>query len=262
VQLKTCQKEFKQMILQPELAQRFGEKWLHQFHGVPAEERLNVYRNNIFKTLTNVLGAVFPLCKKLVGEQTFKQLAYQYVHYKFPTQADLNTYGEEFPSYIETIPKIMKSVPYLSEIANYEWLYHTVLHAPYESVLNRNDLEMINKEKSPEFFLPVSTSFGFIHSSFPLKSMAEHVQENSNYLMSYEKGKYYFLIYRFEGEVIEEEISELFYLGLQFLKTKKSKSSRPRTLNELSNFLATQKQAQEVGPFIHFLFNRNLLKKV
>src|SRR5688500_14280988 len=130
MQLRACQKEFKQMILQPDLAQSFGKKWLHNFHGISAEERSNVYRNNIFRTLTDALCAIFPLCEKLIGEITFKQIAHQYIHHKFPTEANLNNYGDGFSSYVQAITKIIKNVPYLSDIASYEWLCNAVFYAP------------------------------------------------------------------------------------------------------------------------------------
>lgn len=262
MQLKTAQEEFKQMILQPELAAAYGKRWLHNFHGISAIDRLSVYRNNIFSTLTNVLRTVYPLCEQIIGGKTFMQLSHQYIHYKFPTEACLFNYGSELPVFLKSIPKLMSSVPYLSDIAQYEWLCHAAFHAPFEKTMTREDLEILNETKFSRIALPLSWACGFFKSVFPLKTLVDYIEENPDNPTTYVKGTHCFLIYRFLDEVLEEEICENFYKGLQFLKSTKGKSAKSQTVNDLSNFMIEQGMPQQVGPFIHFLFSRNLIQKI
>jgi hypothetical protein len=262
MQLRTSQLEFMQVILNPELAQAYGKKWLHKFHGISAEERFSVYRSNIFGTLTKALTSVYPLCEKVIGENGFKQLAYQYIHYTFPTEACLYNYGGEMSEFIKTIPKLVNNIPYMSDLATYEWICHQATHAPVEKTVTNEDLELLNENKFSELPLKLTKSFGIIKSEYPLQTIIEYIKQNPEENLTYVKEKHYFLIYRFFGEVREEEISEIFYKGLLFLKMKKGKKATILTLIELSNFMLAKNHSEEVEPFIHFLFNRNLIQKI
>jgi hypothetical protein len=262
MQLRKAQEEFKQAILNPELAEAYGKKWLHNFRGVSAEERLSVYRTNIFSTLTKALSSVYPITTKVIGEQGFKQLAQQYIHYKFPTEACLLNYGDEMPAFIKTIPMLMESVPYLSDLATFEWLCHKAAHAPIEKTVTRDDLESLNESKFSDLPLKLTSAFGAFKTNYPLQTIIEYVQQDSNEQLRYSKGTHHFLIYRFFGEVLDEEISETFYETLLFLKAKKGKSAKVQSVNDLSNFMIAQGHPQETGAFIHFLFNRNLIQQM
>jgi hypothetical protein len=261
MQLRSTQEEFKQMIRQPELTPTYGRRWLHNFHGISAVNRLRVYRNNIFGALTNVLQDVYPLCEQIIGPQTFKRLAHQYIHNKFPTEACLHKYGEELPSLIKTIPKLTGSVPYLSDIARYEWLCHLSFHAPCEKTMILDDLKILTEQRFSSIPLTLNAACRLFQSAFPLQKMIEYIQEDPDDPLTYVKGQHYFVIYRFLGDVLEEEIPELFYKGLQFLQTKKGRSAKPQTMNDLTNFMIAQREPQQVGPFVHFLFSRTLIQK-
>ncbi|MEI8634117.1 DNA-binding domain-containing protein [Vibrio sp. PP-XX7] len=43
------------------------------------QTRFSVYRNNVFSSLIDVLGEIYPICKMVVGDEFFAALAYQYV---------------------------------------------------------------------------------------------------------------------------------------------------------------------------------------
>ena len=50
-------------------------------------QRLNVYRNNVFVSLMEALGEIFPVCKQVVGDAFFNAMARQYVDRHPPRSA-------------------------------------------------------------------------------------------------------------------------------------------------------------------------------
>ena len=61
------------------------------------EQALAVYRNNTEQTLLSVLQQSFAVCRMLVGERCFNQLALRYCRTHPSSSLDLNAYGELFP---------------------------------------------------------------------------------------------------------------------------------------------------------------------
>lgn len=93
----------------------------HELTGpASSEQLLQVYKNNYRISLSEYLGAVFPVCLALVGEDFFAQLANAYID-EYPPQApQLDGYGEMLPSFIRSY-EFAASVPYLSDVCQLEW---------------------------------------------------------------------------------------------------------------------------------------------
>ncbi len=60
------------------------------------------YTNNWLGALQDAITACYPLCLKVVGENTFKQLAKAYVRKHPLLHNDLNLYGSEFSRFIQS----------------------------------------------------------------------------------------------------------------------------------------------------------------
>lgn len=86
-----------------------------------AESRMNIYRNNTFLLLTDVLKEAFPAVTALASEAFFRTLAREFIKAHPPTAGDMNYYGAELPAFMRDFPAIQQH-PYLVDVAQLEWL--------------------------------------------------------------------------------------------------------------------------------------------
>ncbi|WP_087024680.1 DNA-binding domain-containing protein [Thaumasiovibrio subtropicus] len=85
------------------------------------EQRLQIYRNNFIISLSDVLEATYPICKAIVGDDCFQQLARQHVLSEPLTEGDVSHYGEGFDRSIRAVNSVHDAVPYLAALAELEW---------------------------------------------------------------------------------------------------------------------------------------------
>jgi hypothetical protein len=107
--------------------------------GSPATRRFNVYRNNVFVSLTEALATRFPVCLALVGEEFFRAMARLYIELSPPRSPLLMTYGDDFADFIGTFPPAAP-VPYLCDIARLEAARTRAYHAVDEEPLSVEEL--------------------------------------------------------------------------------------------------------------------------
>lgn len=96
----------------------------------PAEQLLQVYRNNFIISLSEVLEATYPCIKAVVGEECFSQLARQHVLSHPLRQGDVSRYGEGLADTINNTDKLSLTVPYLADLALLEWCVDRVTYQP------------------------------------------------------------------------------------------------------------------------------------
>ncbi|SFG40948.1 DNA-binding domain-containing protein [Neptunomonas qingdaonensis] len=63
-------------------------------------KRLAVYRNGFYKGCVDALAANFPVCQKLLGSESFRNVARLYVDLFPPQQGTLVGYGQSFPGFL------------------------------------------------------------------------------------------------------------------------------------------------------------------
>jgi len=96
---------------------------------------LQVYRNNVFTSLTEALAAVYPVVKRLVGEPFFSQLARRYIRRHPSRSGNLHEFGAELPAFVATLSET-SALPYLPDVAALEWSYDQVFHAAHAEPLD------------------------------------------------------------------------------------------------------------------------------
>jgi len=86
--------------------------------GLP-EQRFAIYRNNVVFGLIEALGARFPVCRRLLGEECFDAVAGLFARREPPRAAVLHEYGEGFAEFLETFPPFAE-YDYLGDMARFE----------------------------------------------------------------------------------------------------------------------------------------------
>lgn len=90
-----------------------------------AQDCVNIYARAYKARLMEVLGDTFESCWWVLGDNTFFQIAGNYID-KNPSQVyDLDLYGEGFP---EHLGRSISDLKFLSELAKFEWLFKTIFH--------------------------------------------------------------------------------------------------------------------------------------
>jgi len=130
-------------------------------------QRLAIYQNNSRFTLIKTLQAIYPICYRLVGAEFFQGMAKAYIA-KIPSSTvDLNNYGESFAEFIKVFLPA-KDLPYLMDMAHFEWAWHKISLAPFTKPLNNLALQQLNSQQWAQviFNLPVGSTLFF--STYPI----------------------------------------------------------------------------------------------
>ncbi|MGF1759020.1 DNA-binding domain-containing protein [Photobacterium sagamiensis] len=96
----------------------------------PAEQLIQVYRNNFIIGLSEVLEATYPGVKAVVGDECFSQLARQHILSHPLQQGDVSHYGEGLAETINDTAELSQAVPYLADLALLEWYVDRVTYQP------------------------------------------------------------------------------------------------------------------------------------
>ncbi len=91
---------------------------------------LQAYRSNASILAQQVLAAVYPTARRLMGEEQFDGLAVHFWRTHPPTKGDLAQWGDELEDYLRSIPELMQYEAYLPDVVALEWALHAGLTAP------------------------------------------------------------------------------------------------------------------------------------
>ena len=132
--------------------------------------RFNVYRNNAFASLTDLLQVYFPVVARLVGEEFFRAIARDFIVGNPPRSPILSRFGARFPPFIQKFPAA-QDLPYLADVARLEWLQQRAYHAQDRAPITAQDLASVPAEQLPEVAFELHPSVGLLVSRFPVISI-------------------------------------------------------------------------------------------
>jgi hypothetical protein len=135
--------------------------------GLAPERRLQVYRNNHFASLTEVLAAVYPVVRRLVGEAFFDQAARAYIATHPSPAGDVHRYGGHFAAHLGRCPGL-EALGYLPDVARLEWGYHRAFHAEQHPALDARGLGAVQPEDYPRLRLMLQPSARLLESGYPV----------------------------------------------------------------------------------------------
>jgi hypothetical protein len=135
--------------------------------GVPAAERLDVYRNNTFVSLRTVLKDAFPAVCRLVDERFFLYAADEFIRAAPPRQACLFAYGEGFADFLAAFPPC-RHLSYLADVARLEWLMQRAAHAADATPLKPDALAAVGEIHVSDLTFRLESSLGLLASPWPV----------------------------------------------------------------------------------------------
>lgn len=145
-----------------------GLNCLEPVPGPSAEQGFAVYRNNSRGARAAALADVYPVCRRLIGDQSFEGLTRRFVEYAASEQGDLNRFGADFAEFVAATVASQTSfsgLPWLGDLVRLEWLCHMAYFADDDAALDLRPLQLAD----PSPFCPRPAShLGWMHSPWPV----------------------------------------------------------------------------------------------
>ena len=131
------------------------------------ERHFQVYRNNVFESLTNALKAVYPVVERLVGEGFFRYAAASYIPVHRPESGNLHDFGGNFAGFLSSFPPARELV-YLPDVARLEWAMQESFHAGVGQPLTLAILSSIPAEEYGSLRFRLQPSARLLASIYPI----------------------------------------------------------------------------------------------
>ncbi|TVO72246.1 HvfC/BufC N-terminal domain-containing protein [Sedimenticola selenatireducens] len=182
-------------------------------------QRFNVYRNNFIVLNGDALADMYPVIKRLVGDEAFRVLATAYVRSHPPQARTLLLYGDQFPAFLASIPELVE-LPYLADVARIEFAWTEAYHAQEHPVLTEDQVSSITADAFGQCQLLPHPTLHCIGSDYPIYSIWQANQScETDELISLDQGESYVIVLRPE---IDVEVSTVSQGAFHFLKQLQS----------------------------------------
>ncbi len=157
-------------------------------------ERLSIFRNNTFSSLTEALKTTFPVTVCLADERFFAYAAHEFITAHPAREARLSVYGSEFSSFLSTFQPC-RAYPVISEMAAFEWMIASSLNSAEVQALPVATIGKIASDPCARFWLQPNLRLGL--SRMPLIELWHwHKREAPLPNCSFAQKPYRFAIWR------------------------------------------------------------------
>jgi len=136
-------------------------------NGLSGARRLQIYRNNVFTSLTSALQAVYPVVERLVGEGFFRYAAHEYIRCHPSASGNLHDFGATFAEFLASF-EAATTLPYLPDVARLEWYWHEVFHAAGHASLDLAVLATLSPEQYPQVRFLLHPASRLVASDYPV----------------------------------------------------------------------------------------------
>ena len=138
--------------------------------GLSAEARLRIYRNHFVATLTAALESTFPVVRRLVDGRFFAYAAHEYLRQHPPQSRCLAEYGAGLADFLSGFEPC-KDLPYLADVARFEWALNTAATVQEEAPLEIEALAAIPLEGASLFKISLQPSVSYFASGWPIDAI-------------------------------------------------------------------------------------------
>ena len=186
---------------------------------ISAQMREGVYFDSITACLARALSEVYPVCKKLVGDDFFTAMAHEYIENHPSKSPNLFDYGDELPKFIANF-KPVESLPYLSDVSQLEWACSQAYYAEESTPITAEQLAKVDPGKLL-FQLPIGSIL--MASEYPIDKIWQVNQDGyqGDAVVSLDSGKVRLMVCRQGLDVIIQTLSKDLWLFLQAINTEK-----------------------------------------
>lgn len=144
-----------------------------------SQQRFAIYQNNVFYSLTTALGDLYPVIKKLVGDDFFTGTAGVYFRQHPPQKAAMVFLGENFADFLRNFEHT-KTMAYLPDVAALELARHRAYHAVDKAPLTAEAMALVAPELLAQSMIKLHPSLQCIQSPEPIFSIWQNNQEEAS----------------------------------------------------------------------------------
>lgn len=227
--------------------------------GLSGERRLQIYQNNTYSLLSDVLKNTFPAVCRLVGDEFFEYAARQYIRVDPPRQPCLHVYGAGFADFLAAFAPA-SSLPYLADVARLEWALNEAYYAPDASPLLIDALKALRLEDYADLRLRPHPSCRLLASPFPVDRIWEMARPGGNTaeVPDLDAGPAWLMVNRIELDVQPTSMTEATYRFTELLmadQTVRIAYQEALAINPAFDLAADLKQHLADGVFVSFEFS-------
>lgn len=186
-------------------------------------ENMIIYRNNILSNLINALFDTYSMVARLVGEDFFRITAKEYIHLYPSRSGNLHDYGEYFSDFLSEYPPI-KNLPYLAEVAEFEWLCHQIHLAADHSPLDIKSLEQVSPDQYHLLHFILHPASRIVKFHYPLLRIIDLCKGNIDEEININEGGVKLLIIRRDLDILLLPLSSADFTFLHALHHNKTLS--------------------------------------
>lgn len=135
--------------------------------GIDADERVDIYRNNLREGFIKALTLGFPVIERLCGTDYFRQLALEFLSARPSRHGNLHHIGEPFAPWLRSRFE-GTSYSCFADVAALEWVYQQALVAPDSPPLAVEALRELDPASYEHVAFEFHRACGFVRSEFPI----------------------------------------------------------------------------------------------
>ncbi len=135
-----------------------------------AQDRVAIYRNNVLHSISAALGDLYPVVKRLIGDDCFNGAAVEFVRQLPPNDPVLLYYGETFIEFIAQFPAC-KNIAFIKDIAMLEYHYNRAFHSEDTPSFDLSELATIAPEQLGELSFTCHQSLTLFQSAWPVQNI-------------------------------------------------------------------------------------------
>jgi hypothetical protein len=185
------------------------------------EARFSIYRNSILGAKQNVLKTIYPVCIKLIGGECFAQLSNAYLARTNSINPDLTQLAAHFSTFIQNTA-LINDVPYIADIANLEWAWHSVFYGEDNEILDLQALVMAIQFYSDQLIFTLPRDAKIISSTYPIDRIWQFCQPeySGDTEMRYEHHPVNLILWQNDKTLLMERLTTNEFILLQKLQTQ------------------------------------------
>lgn len=169
-----------------------------------------IYHNNLLSHLFATLKNAYPLLVQLVGEDAFKAAARDYIDRYPSTSGNLDEYGEYFSDFIASYEPAAE-LPYLSDVAQFEWVAHLLTRAPDAAVFDPIHLEQLTENDYADLQLTLHPACHLMQTHYSIPDIIDLCNGSINEIDSLTTETLYLLISRHQDDIIVSTLTSAEY---------------------------------------------------
>jgi len=208
------------------------------------DEALNIHRDGYGARLTEALGETFEAVWWVLGDEDFFDTCAEFIEDHISESPNLSDYHPDFPAFVAN--KWIDSLPFIGDLAEFEWLFMKIFHMPEADGLEAEDFQELGAEPgSLKFeFTPSFHLVAFRHSIHEIWKQRDSDQEAAEF--DWEGPPERMLLFRNAGDTFIYRLNEYEFAILSALEAGSPLGRTLERIETLENISELEEPLEEM----------------